>query len=303
MDRLFQIDVAVCAFRRPKIAETLATIAAQALPPDARLRVLVAENDDAPTLRSTIEARAAQLGLDLAYRHAPGRNISIARNACLEMARGDVLLFIDDDELAAPDWVTGMVAAWRETGAGVVFGPAYAVYPPNAPDWMRDNDFHSNIPTRNGATVETGYSSNVLLDLADPRVRDARFDPSFGRTGGEDVDFFFRLHRDGVLMAITEDAVVREPVVPERMSLRWLLRRRHTVGAIYGSCAAGGAQGARVGLALRGGAKALYCAARALAAAPRRRRAAFWLMRGTFHLGVIAGCIAPPRREAYGSTP
>ncbi|UWQ21581.1 glycosyltransferase family 2 protein [Jannaschia sp. W003] len=302
--------VCVCAFRRPAIVDTLRSLAAQVLPGDVALRVVVAENDDTPALRTLIERTARDLGLPLHYRHAPGRNISIARNACLEAAlepgpdgtRADVMLFIDDDEIAEPDWVARMVAAWRATGAGVVFGPAHAEYPPGAPAWMRVNAFHSNIPVSNCGVVETGHSCNALLDLSDPRMGTTRFDTAFGRTGGEDVDFFFRLHRSGVRMTITDDAVVREPVARARMSLGWLLRRSRTVGALYGACAS--VDGSRrLGLMGQGAAKAAYCGLRALAAAPRPDRAAFWLMRGAFHAGVVSGCIAPPRQANYGAVP
>lgn len=295
------VTAAICAFRRPGIVDTLRSLADQTLPEGLRLQVVVVENDDAPNLKQLIVREARALGLDLRYRHVPGRNISIARNACLDAARGRALLFIDDDEIAEPDWAARLVTAWRTSGAGVVFGPAYAVYPPNVPLWMRRNDFHSNIPTRNQGIVETGFSSNALLDLTDPRVRDARFDLAFGRTGGEDVDFFFRLHRAGVAMTITDDAIVREPVAADRLSIGWLVRRRRTVGAIYGTCASVGRNSHRIELAVRGGAKAGYCGLRALISVGNRERSIFWLMRGMFHAGVVSGCIAPPRGANYGS--
>lgn len=298
-----QIDIAICAFKRPAICDTLDSVARQTLPEDVSLRVIVAENDDAPNLRDLIVSHAETLGLTVHYVHAPARNISIARNACLEAARGALLLFIDDDEAAEPDWVSRLVAAWTATGAGAIFGPALAIYPPTAPAWMRDNDFHSNIPTRKGDVVETGFSSNVLLDRSDPRVRDARFDLGFGRTGGEDVDFFFRLHRAGVQMAIADDAVVREPVAPKRMSFGWVLRRRHMTGAIYGACVAPDAPGKRYTVLFQSVLKAGYCGLRALVAVFDRSRCLFWTMRGSFHMGVVSGCIARPRREIYGGTP
>ena len=100
-----RVDVGVCAFRRLSILETLSSIAGQELPPDTDLRVIAVENDDNPDLRLQIERHAATLGLDLRYVHAPARNISIARNACLDHAEGDVLLFIDDDEVADAGWI------------------------------------------------------------------------------------------------------------------------------------------------------------------------------------------------------
>ena len=43
--------------------------------------------------------------IDISYIHAPARNISIARNACVEAATGKWIAFIDDDELASENWL------------------------------------------------------------------------------------------------------------------------------------------------------------------------------------------------------
>lgn len=298
-----RIEVGICTFRRHGVLETIRSVAAQSLPAGASLGVIVAENDDRPAYRDRIKACAAELGLDLCHVHAPACNISIARNACLDAATGDLLLFIDDDELAEEGWIQRLVAAWKTTGAGVVFGPAIARYPETAPAWVRENDFHSNIPQRNNGVVETGYSSNVLLDMTDPRIAGCRFDLAFGRTGGEDIDFFFRLYRAGVPLAISDDAEVSEKVPDNRLSFAWVFRRRFMTGAIYGTCAAADGTGRRAKLLSQAILKSGYCGIRALGALVNRTRCSFWLMRGTFHAGVASGCIAPPRREVYGNTP
>lgn len=295
-----RIDIGICAFKRLAILDTLDSIAAQNLPADTSLRVIVAENDEAPTLRDRIEGHAAAIGLDLLYVHAPAKNISIARNACLEAARGEALIYIDDDEIAEPDWAARMVEHWQATGAGVVFGPVHAIYPPEAPDWMRENDFHSAYAVRNNGVVETGFSGNALLDRSDARVRDARFDLAFGRTGGEDVDFFFRLSRAGVVMESADRAVVREGVAPDRLSFAWLMRRRHRVGALYGHCAAPENAARRIGIMARSAIKAGYCGLRGLLAAANRTRSSFWFIRSAFHAGVVSGCFRQPRNAAYG---
>lgn len=295
------VTVGICTFRRRSLFTTLKSVAAQSLPPNVSLKIVVSDNDDQATLAESLSQFATDHGLALEYVHAPARNISIARNACLEAAGADLLLFIDDDEIAEPDWIAQHLTALHQTGAGVIFGPAHAIYPQNAPDWMRSNSFHSNIPTRNGDVVETGFSSNVLLDMRDDRVRQERFSPVFGRTGGEDVDFFFRLHRKGVLMEICQDAAVKEPVVERRMSFQWLLQRRHTTGKIYGHCLLAAPGTSRPLFMAKCIAKVGFCTARALTSVFNKQRLTFWIMRGGFHAGAFAGALSPPKTEFYGN--
>ena len=93
------VDVCVCTFRRPSVARLLASLASQDLPAATHLRVIVADNDDIPSARETVMRAFADLGLEGVYLHAPARNISIARNACLNAARATLVAFIDDDEV------------------------------------------------------------------------------------------------------------------------------------------------------------------------------------------------------------
>ena len=74
-----------------------------------------------------VEAAFAAHNLDGVYLHAPARNISIARNACLEAASAPLVAFIDDDEIARPGWLAGLVADMDAPNADVVFGKVAAL--------------------------------------------------------------------------------------------------------------------------------------------------------------------------------
>lgn len=294
------IDIGICTFRRDSLYETLASLSRQNLEPDWRVRVIVADNDEQPVKQSEIEALAKNLGLDLKYVHAPARNISIARNACLDNADADFLLFIDDDETAEPEWLSSLLETASRERAKIVFGPVYAIYPPGAPKWMRDNEIHSSVPSALKGKVETGFSGNVLLDRREPSVRDARFRLDFGKTGGEDIEFFFRHYRNGLNMAISKTAVVYEPVAPVRLSFKWLSLKNIATGTIYGFCARQDTKGKTLSLVGKSLAKIAYCSLRAATSLANKKQLTFWSLRGCFHLGVLRGCFRKPSRQYYG---
>ncbi|OYU17637.1 MAG: glycosyltransferase [Rhodobacteraceae bacterium PARR1] len=292
------VDVCLCTFRRPQVAETLASLARQDLPPGVRMRVIVADNDDHPTARDVVARAAIVHDLSITYLHAPARNISVARNACLDAVRADWLAFIDDDERAAPDWLTQLLTCATAEGADAVFGPSVAIYPPDTPRWISRNDFLSNHPVRRGGKVETGHSCNVLI-RRDAIPEGLRFRPDLGQSGGEDTDFFYQLGRSGAHMTICDTAEVTEPAAPHRLRAGWLAERRMAEGRHYATSSGRG----RVALATSALAKAALCLAVALPLALHQPTAARWALRGVFHLGVAAGAIAPHhRRRAYGVT-
>jgi succinoglycan biosynthesis protein ExoM len=122
LDLSHTVDVCVCTYRRPAVAQLLASLAKQDLPEGWRIRVIVADNDDTPSARDIVQSAFAEHQLEGTYLHAPARNISLARNACLDAATADFAAFIDDDEIARPDWLANLINRLKASGAGVVFG-------------------------------------------------------------------------------------------------------------------------------------------------------------------------------------
>ena len=297
------IEVLVCTFRRPHLCSTLKSLAAQALPPGLSIEVIVADNDDTPSAKDAVEAMAGHFPHPLRYVHAPARNVSIARNACLAAATAPWVAFLDDDETASAGWIAALWRAAQETEADAVFGPVLAEYPPGAPAWMVRLDVHSTRPAPRAGVLETGYAGNVLMRRGDAPWSALRFDTSKGQTGGEDTASFFAAHRLGATFAEAPDAVVREPVTPERLSFCWLARRRFRMGQTYAGTSRAGegwAASGRLGLLLAATAKGTACGLAALAVLPWGERRRFWTLRGLLHAGVIAGCLSIPEPRLYG---
>ncbi|MBL8551573.1 MAG: glycosyltransferase family 2 protein [Hyphomonadaceae bacterium] len=281
------IDVCVCTFRRPSLRATLASLAAQTR--RARMRVIVADNDVEPSAQDRVAAARAELGLDIAYLHAPAQNISVARNACLDAASAPLIAFIDDDEEAPPDWLERLCSALGD--ADIVFGPVRAIYPPDAPSWMVEGDFHSARPVMRRNVVETGYTSNTLVRAS--ALAALRFDPALGRTGAEDGPFFAALFRQGAKPTFCAEAFVSEPVPPERASLRWRIVRAYVSGQVRSLIWRDEGR-SRARMVASAGAKALYCAVATLAALPSSVGWRRNVIRGALHVGVVAKSLGAP---------
>lgn len=297
------VDICVCTFRRPELADTLRSIAAMEMPGGFDVRVIVADNDDAPTAEPLVTALAKELKLRVAYRHAPARNISIARNACLDASTSDFVAFIDDDETASSQWLVELVAVAEADGATVVLGPVRALYRPDAPRWMRKGDFHSTLPVWVGGEIRTGYTCNVLLRMGDESLRGRRFSLARGQTGGEDTEFFDQMVKAGGWIAFAPEAWVDEVVPRSRAAFDWLGRRRFRVGQTHGHLLGRNARGLalvkEVGLA---SAKAAYCFASAIpvAISPVRRNRS--VLRGIMHVGVVSGLVGVRELRLYGQS-
>jgi succinoglycan biosynthesis protein ExoM len=290
------VTVAICTFRRPSIVEAVESVARQRLPPDIAMRILVIDNDAMPSAKGLIEDVRAKTSVEIDYSHVSGQNISIARNAALDATSTPLLAFLDDDEYAAPDWLANLIAL--QQGAEAVFGPCEAIYPDDAPSWLRTCDFHSNRLPENDRIIDTGYTSNVLIDMGFVRRNGLKFDPLLGETGGEDTMFFHALHKRGGTLRYAPKAVVHENVVASRLNLTWVRLRRYRAGQVYAMMLYRFSHRAYRRAIWTAPVKILACLFMSCLLIFRPAGALWWLMRGAFHVGVLSfGLGAKVHRE------
>ena len=284
------VDLCICTYHRPAIAEALRSLSRQQGCDGVVIRVIVADNAGDTAARDLIETTAREFDLDTVYIHAPARNISIARNACLDAATAEWLAFLDDDEIASPIWLSALL---REAATGqwdAVLGPVHAVYPKTVPAWVRAGNFHSTRPVFVRGRIETGYTGNVLIRRALVTREGLRFRPELGRSGGEDEDFFNRLRDAGGRIGFARSAVAYETIPGERTTLSWLIRRNFRSGQSYGArlqarSVSGLARNSALALAA---AKVGACTVAAAMHAPFAMRRNRFLMRAALHCGVVA---------------
>lgn len=295
---MIDISILICTYRRDQIASTLESIFEQTLIASAKVEIIVADNDIGPTAHHLIDKICQTSPVELHYLHAPAKNISIARNACLDHCQGEWIAFIDDDEVADPSWLETLLETARVTGADAVFGPAVALYPEGTPDWIRKLDFHSNRPVRRNGVVMTGHTCNAALRWRGAAWQHLRFDVERGQTGGEDTAFFFAIHHAGARMEIAENAKVYELADPTRLSFKWIAQRSFRSGQSYVSAAR--SLFARIKLAGSALIKCLISLLIVPLVVCDKAKLHFWLTRAMFHAGVLAGCISLPHLREYG---
>jgi succinoglycan biosynthesis protein ExoM len=299
---LVHVDIGICTFRRPELAETLASLFALHVPADVRVRLIIADNDAKPSAFDLVEGLRAQSPFELVYVHCPMSNISIARNACLAASDGDYLAFIDDDETAGPDWLAQLLKTASATTADAVLGPVRAIYGEGAPAWMREGDFHSTRPVWVGGEIRTGYTCNVLLDMRSPRIRGRRFALALGQSGGEDTHFFTQVTDAGGRIAFADNALLEEPVPAKRANLGWLVKRRfrsgQTHGRLVGARHSLGGRAKHLGLAML---KAGFCSMAFLGTLPSPVTRNRYLLRAVLHAGAVSGMLGMREIRQYGS--
>ncbi|WP_227580713.1 glycosyltransferase family 2 protein [Cellulomonas xiejunii] len=218
----------------PRLAAAVRSVLAQDVP---GLEVVVVDN--APATGATRAALDGLVDHRLRIVEEPRRGLAHARNRALEVARGEVVAFTDDDALAADSWLPGLLDVFRSDPAGQVVAVTGLVVAGQMASpaqehfeeyggfgkgmerqaWAVDTtNLHEGLgrPASHGplfpwTTGKVG-SGNSMAFRRDALERVGGFDVRLGagtRTyGGEDLDAFSRLLVAGGVVVYTPDSVV-----------------------------------------------------------------------------------------------
>jgi succinoglycan biosynthesis protein ExoM len=232
------LAVCVPTCRRPRqLARLLRRLARARLPAGVELEVRVVDNDPERSAQPVLSTAARWAGLAGRLRveveTEPG--VAHVRNRLLDMGPADLVAFIDDDAWPEPDCLVELVAELDRSGADLVLGYVLYELPPRAPRWLRRGRFLDCACGGPGAPLNwtAGRTSNLLARGRWFFERGFRFDPLFGRTGGEDAELCSRLELAGATMVAAPRAIVREELPRGRTSLPWLLRREARCGSVH----------------------------------------------------------------------
>lgn len=298
---LTSIDICVCTFQRAELLHTLESLNRLAMLEGYEVRIIVVDNDWKPTAKALVDEFTDRSKHPITYLHGPAGNISIARNKCLEASSAKLVAFIDDDEIVTEHWLKRLIQEMQSTGADVVLGPVIASYQDNAPRWLGVGDFHSTYPVWVKGQIRTGYTCNVLMNMAAPSIAGRRFNLSRGQTGGEDTEFFKKVFESGGRFSYSEDAVVTETVPERRATFDWLMRRRFRAGQTHGKLLAESLGTApKMFETARAFSKVIYCLLCSCLHITSRTRRNTALLRGGLHIGTISGMLGFDELEQYG---
>ena len=229
------ISVCMCTYKRPTLEKTLKSLCEQEVPDGCTLEVVVVDNDIEESGRAICEAsNNVTDSITIRYFVNAERNLASVRNSSMENAEGELLAFIDDDEWAEPDWIMSLYSALNLYDADAVFGKVNVIYPDSSPDWIADGDMFGKDSHATGAVLKKGATSNALLKASWVKAEDGyRFDPIFGKSGGEDTDFFHRIASAGGKLVFDNAAVVSETVEPHRLNLEYLKKQNIRIGQTH----------------------------------------------------------------------
>lgn len=228
------ISVCLCTFKRPDmLSDCLNSLIKQTF--SLPFEIIVTDNDyrhsGEKVVHEFIDAFHKK-GIPVSYLVEPVQNIALARNRCVQAARGNLIAFIDDDERAVSHWLETLYQLLVETDADGVWGPVVPEIPQSFPEWMHKSRFFDRPSPKNRSIMKPSClrTGNAILKKSLLSLNAGPFDERLGKTGGSDSQLFVELQSQRFKFVWSEAAVVVERIEEKRRHLRWHLTRGYRGG-------------------------------------------------------------------------
>lgn len=227
-----KVTVAIPTYNRADfLRQTLAGIVAQQFPRD-HFEILVIDNNSSDHTRAVVAEFAAAHPAPR-YIHEPQQGLDHARNRAIAEARGEIILFGDDDILVRPDWIAQMAVPFLADptrSIGAVGGEVIPVFPQGLPDWIRE--WHAPLQFRTDTGPISERQSPMGANLAFPKwVFDqlGLFHTALDRAAGNyfsggDTEMVRRVRNAGFEVWFSPGAAVKHQMPASRTTFRYASR-------------------------------------------------------------------------------
>lgn len=231
------VTVAICTFNRAEsLRLTLDSLVAMEVPSDLPWELLIVNNNSTDHTDDVIGEYVGRLPVRREFESRGGK--SNALNRAIDVAKGDYIVWIDDDVLVDAGLLTAYAAAFRRWPEAAVFGGRIKPkYEAPVEKWVLESeavlggpyairDFGDQIVTLSADDEDHfPYGANWAIRAIEQRA--FRYDPELGPVprrirNQEDTDLMLRLLRSGATGYWISEAIVEHCIGRDRQTVRYI---------------------------------------------------------------------------------
>ena len=231
------VTVAICTFNRAEsLRLTLDSLVAMEVPSDLPWDLLIVNNNSTDHTDDVIGEYVGRLPVRREFESRGGK--SNALNRAIDVAKGDYIVWIDDDVLVDPGLLTAYAAAFRRWPEAAVFGGRIKPkYEAPVEKWVLESeavlggpyairDFGDQILTFSADDEDHfPYGANWAVRAIEQRA--FPYDPELGPVPNrirnqEDTDLMHRLLGSGATGYWIPEAIVEHCIGRDRQTVRYI---------------------------------------------------------------------------------
>ncbi len=204
---------------------------------DFNFEILAADNNSKDKTKDIIESYVPKFNGKLRYIFEARQGKSFALNSAIKEAKGEIIIFTDDDVIIDHKWLKSLYECFKEYKLEAAGGRVLPLYVDEVPKWVKENSdiLDGPIAYHDFGTEIKPYETNAMNPLigANMIIKKNCFDkyglfrtdlgPGQG-TMGDDTELFKRLVSKGVKIYYCGKALVWHKVPSKRINLRYIAK-------------------------------------------------------------------------------
>lgn len=235
MDHNLTISAIICTHNRADyLPRAIQSLVDQTLSAD-QYEIIVVDNASTDSTAAVVQTFVHLP--QVRYCHEPQLGVSHARNHGYQQAHGQYVAYLDDDEIANPDWLAAILAAWHISSpqVGLMGGKVLPIWEGDRPPWLTNNllcplsllDWADTPITLNAQQYLVGGNMTLPRALL---TEIGGFQVGLGRRGknllsNEELMLKQQLEARGYISRYHPNIVVHHHVPRDRLRQWWFLKR------------------------------------------------------------------------------
>lgn len=234
-----KLTIALCTYNpKPMLLRRVVDAILPQMSSRHDVEFLVIDNNSSPS----VQELGVLAGLPLRILREPRQGLTAAREAAIADAQGELILFVDDDNILDPGYLDLVIESFADEKLGLLGGAIYPEYEAPPPKWFLDYEnliairrYPSSLRVttvdfRHSDFFPVGAGFVVRRSLARSYVEDCDRDVRIeGRKGaalssGEDIDLALYVLSQGYSLMVTGALRLLHVIPPARVNEVYICR-------------------------------------------------------------------------------
>jgi glucosyl-dolichyl phosphate glucuronosyltransferase len=232
------LSIIICTYNRAGLlGKCLDSILKQETPPES-FEAIIIDNNSTDNTKEIVSQYTNKLP-HLKYVFEENQGLSYARNRGFKEAAAEYLIYLDDDAIAPPQYLTIVAGIIKEHTPDIMGGPVYPYYTTPKPRWFKDEYEIKKYEPVSGFSLTCGITGANYVIRKRIVENLGGFDVNLGMIGdkvwlGEERKMLEQYRsvtppgEQKVYYAL--ECFITHHVPPEKMTLRYIMKRAYIAG-------------------------------------------------------------------------
>jgi len=237
----YLLSIIICTYNRSGLLKHCLDNLLQQDASQKSFEVIIVDNNSTDRTKEVVTQYVKKIP-NLTYVFEKVQGLSYARNRGYDVAQGDYLVYLDDDTIAPPDYLSNIQNVIKKYTPDILGGPIYPYYTSEKPSWFKDKYQIRKYENNSGFSLTCRVSGGNFTIKMNILKKIGLFDVELGIKGdklglGEDAKVI-DIYRTNIpekqqKIYYALECFVNHHVPRHKMKMQYILTRSYLSGRMF----------------------------------------------------------------------